>query len=227
MFPCPQGWVTHILLFFFSTLASANRINLPRFIPVPCLAVVRLTISIVAKNVRSYTAAFIMFLPCLAEPLNDLELFVQKLGPQPPEAPLRFYSKSNTSNCVWWLVALTRKKWRALTSEWLMNYSVFWRSRNELSRLESAVLNLCLVDSLLLCSELWKLWKLRIPTVNSLPVSCLLLHFLFFKADSFLCSAVEILMSARQTLFSAIKEDYPVSWDWFHVQYLLRTKLCV
>lgn len=95
-----------------------------------------------------------------------------------------------------------------------------------LPRLASAVSNLCLVDSPLLRSELWKLW---IPTVNSLPVSCRLLFFfvLFFKADSFLCIAVAILMPVRQALFSVIKEDSRVSWDWFHVQYLLWTKLCV
>lgn len=93
---------SHSWVVFFSTLASADRINLPWFIPVLHSAVVRLTISIVAKNGLGYTAPWIIFLSCLVEPMNDLDLFVQTLGSaKPPEALLRFCGEPNSSNvCV-------------------------------------------------------------------------------------------------------------------------------
>lgn len=100
-----------------------------------------------------------------------------------------------------------------------MNYSVFWRSKNELPRLESAVLNLCLVDSLLLLSELLKPWKLRIPTdCKQSPRLRVVSGYIFkgLKADSFLCIAVEILTSACQALFLATEEEIDFTYNIYY-----------
>lgn len=135
-----------------------------------------------------------IFSPRLVKLLKDLDLFSQRPGGGRRGslqvlcvATCRFNQEVEPS---------------AHVDRWMPNELFRLLAKQEwiaLPRLASAVLNLCLVDSLFLRSELWKLW---IPTVNNLPVSCHLFFSFsfFFKADNFLCIIVEILMPARQTV---------------------------